>query len=100
MSKINHCIFCGRKIFGNQPNYCRYCGGKLKDLYENEDRKSTCLVCHQNIYHSKEKNLRCPFCGSIFHYKCVAKWLLRYNSCPFCQNRFVIPENPTVKSFK
>ena len=48
-----------------------------------------CTVCHQNINFAKEKLITCPFCGSTYHYLCVAAWLSKYNSCPMCQNHFL-----------
>ena len=50
-----------------------------------------CTVCHKNINFVKDKLITCPFCGSTYHYLCVADWLSRYNSCPMCQNTFLDP---------
>jgi len=50
-----------------------------------------CTVCHKNIDFSKNQVITCPFCGSTYHYLCVADWLSRYNSCPMCQNQFLDP---------
>ena len=48
-----------------------------------------CTVCHQYINFAKDKLITCPFCGSTYHYLCVAAWLSKYNSCPMCQNNFL-----------
>ncbi|MHA1191476.1 MAG: hypothetical protein ACTSP9_04175 [Promethearchaeota archaeon] len=48
-----------------------------------------CTVCHQYINFAKAKLITCPFCGSTYHYLCVAAWLSKYNSCPMCQNNFL-----------
>jgi gas vesicle protein len=48
-----------------------------------------CTVCHQFINFAKDKLITCPFCGSTYHYLCVAAWLSKYNSCPMCQNHFL-----------
>ena len=48
-----------------------------------------CTVCHQYINFAKAKLITCPFCGSTYHYLCVAAWLSKYNSCPMCQNHFI-----------
>ncbi|MHA1624787.1 MAG: hypothetical protein ACTSWH_06630 [Promethearchaeota archaeon] len=48
-----------------------------------------CTVCHQYINFAKDKLITCPFCGSTYHYLCVAAWLSKYNSCPMCQNHFL-----------
>ena len=50
-----------------------------------------CTVCHKNIDFSRNQVITCPFCGSTYHYLCVADWLSRYNSCPMCQNQFLDP---------
>lgn len=50
-----------------------------------------CTVCHNFINFAKDKVITCPFCGSTYHYLCVAHWLERYNSCPMCQNQFLDP---------
>ena len=50
-----------------------------------------CTVCHKNINFVKDKLITCPFCGSTYHYLCVADWLFKYNSCPMCQNTFLDP---------
>ena len=50
-----------------------------------------CTVCHKNIDFSKNQVITCPFCGSTYHYLCVADWLSKYNSCPMCQNQFLDP---------
>ena len=50
-----------------------------------------CTVCHKNINFVKDKLIMCPFCGSRFHYLCVADWLSKHNSCPMCQNQFLDP---------
>ncbi len=50
-----------------------------------------CTVCHNHINFAKDKLITCPFCGSTYHYLCVADWLARYNSCPMCQNTFLDP---------
>ena len=50
-----------------------------------------CTVCHQYINFAKDQLITCPFCGSTYHYLCVAAWLSKYNSCPMCQNHFIEP---------
>ena len=50
-----------------------------------------CTVCHKFIDFSKNQVITCPFCGSTYHYLCVADWLSKYNSCPMCQNQFLDP---------
>jgi len=50
-----------------------------------------CTVCHKYINIAKENIIVCPFCGSVFHYLCVAYWLSKFNSCPMCSNQFLDP---------
>ncbi|MBA7637344.1 hypothetical protein ES703_44987 [subsurface metagenome] len=50
-----------------------------------------CTVCHKHINFAKDKLITCPFCGSTYHYLCVADWLAKYNSCPMCQNQYLDP---------
>lgn len=52
-----------------------------------------CTVCHKFINFAKDKVITCPFCGSTYHYLCVAFWLSKYNSCPMCQNHFLEPHS-------
>jgi uncharacterized CHY-type Zn-finger protein len=56
-----------------------------------ETDKVVCGVCHKNINLGKEQLIKCPFCGAVYHYLCVAFWLSKYNSCPSCQNVFLDP---------
>jgi len=53
--------------------------------------KVQCTVCHKNINFAKDKLITCPFCGSTYHYLCVADWLSKQNSCPMCMNNFLEP---------
>jgi hypothetical protein len=52
-----------------------------------------CTICHKYINFAKNKVITCPFCGSTYHYLCVAFWLSKYNSCPMCQNHFLEPHS-------
>ncbi|MFX1380024.1 MAG: hypothetical protein ACFFA4_13115 [Promethearchaeota archaeon] len=57
-----------------------------------------CTVCHKFINFAKDKVITCPFCGSTYHYLCVAFWLSKYNSCPMCQNHFLEPHSGLFES--
>jgi len=57
-----------------------------------------CTVCHKFINFAKDKVITCPFCGSTYHYLCVAFWLSKYNSCPMCQNHFLQPHSELFES--
>ena len=52
-----------------------------------------CTVCHKFINFANDQVITCPFCGSTYHYLCVASWLERFNSCPMCQNHFLEPHS-------
>lgn len=62
------------------------------------DSDVSCTVCHKNINFVKDKTIICPFCGSTYHYLCVAFWLSKYNSCPLCQNHFLEPHSELFES--
>ncbi len=64
---------------------------KLRTGISNSDVQ--CTVCHKHINFIKDKIITCPFCGSTYHYLCVAFWLSKYNSCPLCQNHFLEPHS-------
>ncbi len=72
---------------------------KLEEILSNKVKIRTgvsasnvqCTVCHKIIDFSKNQVITCPFCGSTYHYLCVADWLSKYNSCPMCQNQFLDP---------
>jgi len=57
------------------------------------DSEVQCTVCHKYINFAKGQVITCPFCGSTYHYLCVAFWLSKYNSCPMCQNNFLEPHS-------
>lgn len=50
-----------------------------------------CTVCHKYINIARENIIVCPFCGSVFHYLCVAYWISKFNACPMCSNHFLDP---------
>jgi len=50
-----------------------------------------CTVCHKHLNFARDKVITCPFCGSTYHYLCVADWMSRYGTCPMCQNNFLEP---------
>ncbi|MFX0003478.1 MAG: hypothetical protein ACFE9C_11640 [Candidatus Hodarchaeota archaeon] len=57
-----------------------------------------CTICHKFINFAQDKVITCPFCGSTYHYLCVASWLERFNSCPMCQNHFLEPHSELFES--
>jgi len=62
------------------------------------DSDVSCTICHKFINFVKDKAIICPFCGSTYHYLCVAFWLSKYNACPLCQNHFLEPHSDLFES--
>lgn len=91
---FNFCPNCGNKIGNSKyenPNFCPYCGEKLTENYQKSRTRMQCTICHIHINNSDE-TIQCSYCGSKYHYSCVAEWLSKYNSCPMCQNQFIVPK--------
>ncbi|MHA2184015.1 MAG: RING finger domain-containing protein [Promethearchaeota archaeon] len=49
-------------------------------------------MCHEYIGLNNNNTIRCPFCGSQYHSKCITSWLQKHNTCPLCLNIYIIPE--------
>ena len=60
--------------------------------------KVQCGVCRKNFDFAKDQIIKCPFCGAVFHYLCVAFWLTKHGSCPVCQNAFLNPNDGLFES--
>ena len=93
-TSLNYCPYCGKKILKSnkyETNFCRYCGRALKREQKSSQDKVQCTVCHKYIWYGRNYSIQCSFCGSKFHYLCVDSWLMKYNSCPMCQNEFLNP---------
>ncbi|MFW9938117.1 MAG: RING finger domain-containing protein [Candidatus Thorarchaeota archaeon] len=91
---INFCPNCGSKILNSRyenPNYCPFCGEKLIEKYQKSRTRIQCTICHIHI-NNNDETIQCSYCGSKYHYSCVAEWLSKYNSCPMCQNQFLVPK--------
>jgi hypothetical protein len=96
--RINFCPNCGNKTSKSNysnPNFCPYCGEELHVKYQIRS-KIQCTICHIHI-NAGDKTIQCSYCGSKYHYSCVAEWLSSYNSCPMCQNQFIIPKAQLLK---
>ena len=50
-----------------------------------------CIVCHKETEPENNEIIKCPFCESLSHPDCITAWLLTYNACPMCQNKFLFP---------
>lgn len=68
-------------------------GEKIKLQEGVQSTNVQCSICHKNINLTKDKHIKCSFCGAFFHYLCIAFWLDEYNSCPACQNAFLDPSS-------
>ena len=91
-TSLNYCPYCGKKILKSnkyETNFCRYCGRALIREQKSSQDKVQCTVCHKYIWYGRNYSIQCSFCGSKFHYLCVDSWLMKYNSCPMCQNEFL-----------
>jgi hypothetical protein len=66
---------------------------KVKKIEDITTETVQCGVCHELIDFTTNKIIKCPFCGAVYHYLCIAFWLQEYNSCPSCQNVFLDPNN-------
>ncbi len=91
---INFCPYCGKRIrfyIKDKLNYCCFCGKKLKVEKHKIISQVQCTICHIKIDPDKDKTIKCSFCGSTYHYRCVYSWLQNYNACPMCQNVFLFP---------
>ncbi|MFX1366296.1 MAG: RING finger domain-containing protein [Promethearchaeota archaeon] len=94
---LNFCPYCGRKLSEfnkDKIKYCCFCGKKLKNEKEKSITQVQCTICHIKIDPDKYKTIKCSFCGSTYHFRCVSSWLQNYNACPMCQNVFLFPNKP------
>ncbi len=66
-------------------------GEKIKIQEGISSTRVQCAICHKNIDLKKDRFIKCPYCGTYFHYLCIYFWLSEYNSCPACQNEFLDP---------
>ena len=92
---MNYCPYCGDKLkhFANlEPNYCPMCGVRLIKRNKYNSNRIQCVICHEYVEFNAKKVI-CPYCGSTFHESCVRRWILKYNSCPLCQNIYIIPKS-------
>ncbi|MHA1728804.1 MAG: hypothetical protein ACTSWY_08740 [Promethearchaeota archaeon] len=59
-----------------------------------------CYICHKKIDIVNDKYIKCEFCGRLSHYLCCAWWLEKHNSCPVCNNKYVLPNQDLFKTGK
>ncbi|MFX1313874.1 MAG: RING finger domain-containing protein [Promethearchaeota archaeon] len=92
----NYCPYCGIKLlkkYSSKANFCYHCGKKLRNVNKRIYPKVQCTICHKYISHEHLNTIKCSYCGSQYHESCVSSWLLKYNTCPMCQNVFIFPNN-------
>jgi hypothetical protein len=46
---------------------------------------STCQVCLSDFSSAEPGAVKCPHCGNLFHYRCIAKWVNKNGTCPVCK---------------
>lgn len=46
---------------------------------------STCQVCLSEFSSAEPGAVKCPHCGNLFHYRCIAKWINKNGTCPVCK---------------
>jgi hypothetical protein len=46
---------------------------------------STCQVCLSEFSSAEPGAVKCPHCGNLFHYRCIAKWVNKNGTCPVCK---------------
>jgi hypothetical protein len=89
-----YCPYCGRKFpifMSSEKKFCCFCGKQLKKLEKSQKKRVQCTICHKEINHDRNQIIVCSFCGSIYHSSCIFPWLVKFNSCPMCQNVFLNP---------
>ena len=100
-NKFKYCPYCGKRFTTHIPvqiNFCPSCGKNLSKVKFSSITKVSCTICHENINLKENGNIKCPYCGSQFHRRCISRWLLDYNSCPLCLNTFLMPESILIKN--
>jgi hypothetical protein len=46
---------------------------------------SKCQVCLAEFSSAEPGAVKCPHCGSQFHYRCITKWVNKHGTCPICK---------------
>jgi hypothetical protein len=46
---------------------------------------STCQICLSEFSSAEPGAVKCPHCGNVFHYRCIAKWVNKNGTCPICK---------------
>jgi hypothetical protein len=51
---------------------------------------ATCQVCLSEFSSAEHGAVKCPHCGSLFHYRCIAKWVNKNGTCPICKKELKV----------
>ena len=92
---MNYCPHCGanlKNFINLKPNFCPKCGDRLIKKSKSSSNRIQCAICHEYV-EINAKKIICSYCGSTFHESCVRRWILNHNSCPLCQNIYIIPKS-------
>ncbi|KAK9158717.1 hypothetical protein Scep_005291 [Stephania cephalantha] len=57
-----------------------------------------CAICLSE-FECKEVVKKIPFCGHVFHPKCIEMWLLDHPSCPLCRSAKLFIPQPVHHTF-
>ncbi|MBD3213530.1 MAG: hypothetical protein GF311_13060 [Candidatus Lokiarchaeota archaeon] len=93
IENVKFCVRCGIKFSeytSSYPNYCPNCGIRVRSSVQKEDLKQ-CAICHYKV--RGPDLIICPFCESIFHYRCIFSWIGTQNICPVCLNTYIHPKS-------
>jgi hypothetical protein len=44
-----------------------------------------CQICLTEFSSAEPGAVKCPHCGSEFHYRCITKWVNKQRTCPICK---------------
>jgi WD40 repeat protein len=51
---------------------------------------STCQVCLGEFSSAEPGAVNCPHCNSVFHYRCITKWVNKNHTCPVCKKELKV----------
>lgn len=97
-TRVKYCPYCGKRFEKHNINFCTYCGKNLKMFNKAPIKKVSCTICHETLDLREKEKIKCAYCGSQFHRKCITSWLLKYNSCPLCLNVFLMPKQLLINN--
>lgn len=79
----------GTGITGEERAFLTECSGDLLQLEfvqpEDIPEGAMCYICIDAIQREEWKRVMKLTCKHLFHSACIAKWLVRTNTCPTCR---------------